>query len=135
MKEETRKLKLAYWTGIVKEANNSGMKVQDWCQMNNITMRQYYYWHSKVMKSIYALTVKNKLLPDAGGSLPATELPEAPDFAELMVPVEQHTGHDQAPVPCSDTGIRIGWEGFSIDIGSGFSEGELLKVLRVMHNV
>ena len=130
MKEETKHMKLAYWTGMVKEANNSGMKIRDWCEMNNITNRQYYYWHSKVMKSTYALAVKSGVLPDTGTSSPCLELPEVPDFKELIVP-----DADTRQCPRKDTGIRIGWEGFTIDMDPDFSEDELLKVLRVMHNV
>ena len=25
------------------------MKIEKWCEMNQITKRQYYYWHKKVM--------------------------------------------------------------------------------------
>ena len=125
-------MKLAYWTGIVKEVRNSGMKVQDWCSQNNISTRKYYYWHSKVMKNTYAIAVKSGFLPGAGNSSPAMELPEVPDFSELPVPVEiaKPTAAQR-----KDPDIKIRWERFTIDIGPEFSESDLLKVLRVMNNV
>lgn len=133
MKEETKHMKLAYWTELVKEANNSGMKIQDWCKMNNITRRQYYYWHTKVMKSTYALVVTNGLLPDTRKCASDREMPEIPDFAQILIP-DENTAGSGADLR-KDSGIKIRWEGFSIDIDTEFSEGELLKVLRVVHNV
>ena len=46
MNEETMRMKLAYWAGIIKEARTSGMKISDWCDKNQISHRQYYYWHT-----------------------------------------------------------------------------------------
>ena len=43
MDKETMRMKLTYWSGIIKEARASDMKISKWCEMNQITERQYYY--------------------------------------------------------------------------------------------
>ena len=58
MDKETKEMKLAYWTGIIKESKSSGMKISDWCRMNQISRRQYYYWHRKVMHDTYETAVE-----------------------------------------------------------------------------
>lgn len=39
---------LLLWEQRVKERIQSGMKVEDWCEKNNITKHQYYYWYRKI---------------------------------------------------------------------------------------
>ena len=130
MNKETMQMKLTYWTGIIKEAKASGMKIEKWCEMNQITKRQYYYWHKKVMHDTYELATESGLLPDIGIKPSNKDLPAAPEFAELTVP-----DTDFAHELNRDTDISIKWNDFTITIGPKFSEGELAKILRVMQNV
>ncbi len=130
MDKETMQMKLAYWSGVIKEAKASGMNITKWCEMNQITNRQYYYWHKKVMHGTYELAVESRLLPDAGIKPSDKGLPAAPEFAELTVP-DTNGVHELL----GDPGISIKWNGFTITVGSKFSEGELARVLRVMQNV
>ena len=130
MNKGTKRMKLAYWTGIVKEANSSGMKISEWCDTNHISRRKYYYWHKKVMGETYALAVENGLLPDAENKPSEKKLPVVPEFAELVVPAT-----DVTHKPSNDPGISIQWNDFTITVNPDFSERELAKVLKVMHNV
>ena len=130
MNKEAKCMKLAYWTGIVKEANSSGMKISEWCDINHISHRKYYYWHKKVMDETYSLAVESGLLPDAENKLSERKLPMVPEFAELTAP-----GTDVTHNHSNDPGISIQWNGFTITVNPDFSERELAKVLKVMRNV
>ena len=131
MNEETMRMKLAYWAGIIKEARTSGMKISDWCDKNQISHRQYYYWHGKVIHSAYAMAVENKLLPETT-NVPEQALPSVPDFAELSVPrIDPEPKHDACTAPA----ISISCNDFLVTVGAEFSERELMKVLRVMKHV
>ncbi len=123
-------MKLTYWTGIIKEANASGIKIKKWCEMNQITKRQFYYWHKKVMHDTYELAAESGLLPDTGINPSDKDLPAAPEFAELTVP-----DTDREYELHRNTNISIKWNDFTITVGPKFSEGELARVLRVMQNV
>ena len=63
MDKETMRMKLTYWSGIIKEARASGMKISKWCEMNQITERQYYYWHKKVMHDTYTMALMSGMVP------------------------------------------------------------------------
>ena len=129
MDKETKEMKLAYWTGIIKESKSSGMKISDWCRMNQISRRQYYYWHRKVMHDTYETAVERGLLPGTEADPASRDLPIVPEFAELTAPAS-----DKAGEHCGAVGISIRWNDFTVTVSPKFSEGELAKVLRVMKN-
>lgn len=130
MNSETERMKLAYWAGIIKESRTSGMKISDWCASNQISIRKYYYWHKKVMHDTYALAVESGYLPDADARGLTDGPPAFPDFAELSVPNVGTSSNRN-----NGSGISITRNGFTIEISSDFSEGGLLRVLKVMQNV
>ena len=39
---------LTKWAAIIKECNDSGIKIKDWLKANNISKDQYYYWRRKL---------------------------------------------------------------------------------------
>ena len=39
---------LLLWEQRIKERIESGMKVEEWCEKNDISKYQYYYWHRRV---------------------------------------------------------------------------------------
>ena len=49
----TREMHLMQWTPIIQECRNSNMTVKAWCQTNNINLKQYYYWQSKIREAAY----------------------------------------------------------------------------------
>lgn len=55
MSQETRLItsqsRLQYWSEVFADRKQSGMKVDDYCQQNNISHDQYYYWLRKVRES------------------------------------------------------------------------------------
>lgn len=41
---------LTKWSAIIKECNDSGIKIKDWLKANNISKDQYYYWRRKLQE-------------------------------------------------------------------------------------
>ena len=41
---------LAAWTDRISECEKSGKTVTAWCAENGIRLKNYYYWHSKVVR-------------------------------------------------------------------------------------
>ena len=130
MNKETDCMKLAYWAELIRESKASGMKISEWCVSNQISIRKYYYWHKKVMHSTYTLAVENGYLPDINNEGPADKSLATPDFAELSVPNDCNV-----PGRVNDSGISIKRNGFTIEVGLNFSEGGLMRVLKVMQHV
>ena len=130
MNREIKRMKLTYWSGIIKEAKASGMKISKWCDMNQISHRKYYYWHKKVMHDTYTTAVESGLIPIATDNSPQASLPAVPEFAELAIWNEGiEPKHSKSP------GISIKCGDFTISVGIDFSEGELAKVLKVLSHV
>ena len=72
------------WQRLLKEYQESGVKLSDWCSDNGISKDQYYYWLNKVRRKYYDIAV-NQL--QASGERGNTAIaPEAKNggFIEIM---------------------------------------------------
>jgi len=56
------------WQCLIKEYQESGMKLGDWCSSNGVSKDQYYYWLSKVRAKYYDVAVKQLQSPDPGAN-------------------------------------------------------------------
>ena len=54
------------WQCLIKEYQESGMKLGDWCSSNGVSKDQYYYWLSKVRTKYYDVAVKQLQAPEPG---------------------------------------------------------------------
>ena len=43
--------KLDEWRQLVESANASGKPIQEWCEENNVSTRQFYYWRKKLSEA------------------------------------------------------------------------------------
>ena len=127
MDNEKHAMKLAYWTGVIREANTSGKTIRQWCSENQLSLRSYYYWHKQVMHSTYKTLVEKGFQPPS--ELPVTDpegiLAPVPVFAELKPSADRKQEGAAA-------GIVIEAGSFRIRIEDGFSEECLGKVIRVI---
>ena len=82
------------------------------------------------MHSTYTLAVENGYLPDNDNGGSSDKLSVAPDFAELSVPNAGVVSEKN-----NDSGISIKSNGFTIEVGANFSEGGLMRVLKVIQHV
>lgn len=44
------KFRQEQWEKLIEDCQNSGLKVDDWCQKNHISRHAYYYWLRKIRK-------------------------------------------------------------------------------------
>jgi hypothetical protein len=44
---------LERWKYLIKECQESGMKITDWCTANDVSKHQYYYWLAKIRSECY----------------------------------------------------------------------------------
>ncbi|MDD1826096.1 hypothetical protein LRP52_28375 [Photobacterium sp. ZSDE20] len=49
----TREDKMQLWQERLKQQKNSGMTIADWCEQNQITQSQFYYWQKKLTTTTY----------------------------------------------------------------------------------
>lgn len=79
IKLATTQIRMTEWAAIIKDCKSSGMKVDDYCQLHDISRDAYYYWLRKV---------KTAALQQAGFvELPLPEAKAVPgtDFATQLV--------------------------------------------------
>lgn len=81
-------IRLQQWQQRIHEFQSSGMKLNDWLLLNNITKDAYYYW----LRKCRAATVEN-LPAEIKSQFPATENSSKPRFTKLEVrsPIESFT--------------------------------------------
>ena len=75
----TTQIRITEWAAIIKDCKSSGMKVDDYCQLHDISRGVYYYWLRKV---------KTAALQQAGFvKMPLPEVKPVPetDFTTQLV--------------------------------------------------
>jgi hypothetical protein len=59
-----KELQLKKWSEEIKSCAESGMKVKDWCEINGLKTKTYYYHLRRVRESMCcAKTVKQSVVP------------------------------------------------------------------------
>lgn len=43
--------KLEEWKKIIEAARSSGKPIQEWCEDNGVSARNYYYWNKKIKEA------------------------------------------------------------------------------------
>lgn len=82
---------LTKWASIIKECNDSGIKIKDWLKANNISKDQYYYWRRK--------------LQDIASDTIDTSFVEVPVVAPPVV-VNTHSSMIDMPTAPSDSNTK-----------------------------
>lgn len=122
IKSVKKLVKLQQWQLRIQDFESSGMKLQDWLSLNNITRDTYYYWLRKCREA----SIEN--LPDEILSqLPAEiENPKPlanPCFKKLEV---------AAPVGIANPTITIKLGSVSVEVTDGISQCTLEAVLSAL---
>ena len=55
---EKHNFQIKKWQCLIKEYQDSGMKLKDWCAASAVTKDQYYYWLRKIRSEGYEAAVK-----------------------------------------------------------------------------
>ena len=82
----TKEVRLVHWGEVMRQKNESGQTVHAFCKENGLKEGRYYYWQSKLRKSVY----ENFTEPQSQKLVPASfakiELPPVSDtFGKLIV--------------------------------------------------
>lgn len=72
----TQQIRLNQWAAIIKDRNESGMIIDEYCKLHNLSKNAYYYWLRKV---------KAAALEQAG--FVEVSLPQISEEAQVSVPV------------------------------------------------
>lgn len=111
MDKITHEMRLAQWTSIIRECNNSGMSKKSWMATNNVDEKQFYYWQRRI---------RHEALQELQPSLTSHAT-----FVELPAPV---TNNQQGHQP--DAILRTG--NCVLDIYNSMSPMLLQTIVQVM---
>ena len=54
--------RMEQWRKIIADCQNSGLKVDEWCEQNGVSRNSYYYWLRKIREKA-CQSVSSELLP------------------------------------------------------------------------
>ena len=109
-------IRLARWQKLIYEANTSGIKKVDWCQMHGITTKQFYYWQKKV-RVIALDEIKTDGDNEEQDALPPVQ---PPAFLELRPPAQN------LREPADSCGIQIHGESSAAPLTLQFKDCQML---------
>jgi len=72
------------WQCLIKEYQESGMKLKDWCSENSVSKDQYYYWLSKVRSKYYEVAVNQLQTSGTRSESSITSAGKSGEFIEIM---------------------------------------------------
>lgn len=107
---KSTKENLLLWEQRIKERIQSGMKVEDWCEKNNTTKHQYYYWYHRIHKK-----------QNAGDEIV---------FADIT-PTFSDTG-SITNISVSSSDFQVLFKGIQITVPSDFNPGALAGLMKVL---
>ena len=130
MDTEVYKFRLDKWRKLIYEAN---MKKTEWCRMNGITTKQFYYWQKRVraqaleeMKGGTGMGVTMQ-----GDGLPA----QLPSFVELKPPAQPCCSCDvNPPADAPDAPLTLNFRDCQLQIRGNASESVLRMVVKVLRD-
>ena len=125
-----KQVKIQFWLKVIKECRASGLTNRDWCEQNNIHLKQYYYWIAKVRKmALEDLPRKENgsSLSSLNESAPAPMVYHPPsDFVEL--PIQRTSSCARTPTAVIHSG------NISIDLFSADPAEVITAVLKAVQS-
>ena len=58
-----KKIKLAQWAEMVRQRNESGLTVTEWCKQNGINIKTYYYRLKRVRQAVCNEIEQHEIVP------------------------------------------------------------------------
>ena len=97
------------WRKHIDECTSSGLSIQEWCKVNDVSPDQYHYWKRKF----------NKL--DNTAQKPETQ------WAPLLIKKTK-----KPPVSVSAPAITLQAGPFKVDIAKGFDKQTLTDLIQIL---
>ena len=101
-----KQLHMQQWTAIIEDRIASGLKIDEYCEKNQLSRNSYFYWLRKIRKEM-----STSVLPDHNDSIPKIEIPDE---------------------KTESFGFSV--NGISITVGYDISEELLSKIMRAARN-
>lgn len=79
MDKTTHQIRCEHWLEIINECLASGMKKSEWCKVNGISDKSFYYWQRILRNEAYIETVTPKQIP----AVRPLDTPQEVSFVEL----------------------------------------------------
>lgn len=116
------------WTAIIEDRIASGLKIDEYCEKNQLSRNSYFYWLRKIREESAAST-----LPDHNDLLPASVSTEA--LVELVPSSGHNDSIPKIEVPDEKPeSFGFSVNGISITVGHDISEELLSKIMRAARN-
>ena len=120
MNEIAEEYRLTHWAAIVREREESGLTIKEYCENTGIHENKYFYWQKKLRKAVCGELVK--VQGNTGNITPTV-------FAEVKLP-EQYA-YQSAPAMHQNQ-ICIETAGVRITAGSEYPIDRLGDLLRMV---
>jgi hypothetical protein len=110
-----KEVQMQQWSQMIAERQNSGMSIDTWCQIHDISKRTYYYRLKKVREF-------------ACDSL-STYQNQSPEFTPLPLEV-QGSNKNNTENPSSNLTVTI--KGLKLTVGAQYPCDNLVRILEVL---
>ena len=116
------------WAAIIEDRIASGLKIDEYCEKNQLSRNSYFYWLRKIREemSTSALPGHNDLLPASASTGALVELVPSSDHNDSIPKIEVQ---DEKP-----GSFDFFVNGISITVGHDISEELLSKIMRAARN-
>ena len=123
-----KQLHMQQWTAIIEDRLASGLKIDEYCEKNQLSRNSYFYWLLKIREE-----TSTSVFPNHNDLLPASVSTGA---RVELVPSSTHN-NSISKIEVSDEkqetfGFSI--NGISITVGRDISEEMLSKIMRAARN-
>ena len=116
------------WTAIIEDRIASGLKIDEYCEKNQLSRNSYFYWLRKIREER-----ATSVLPDNNDLLPASVSTGA--LVELVPSSKHNDAIPKIEVPDEEAkSFGFSVNGISITVGRDISEEMLSKIMRTARN-
>lgn len=121
------------WTATIEAAIRSGLKISEYCRKNDIAENHFY--RNALLLGYTSGGKRTEKWSAVASSVPEKTDPLADSPALVPVPVQTvRMAWEHTEVPLAQPQISILHDSFRIEIGDGFSQDTLRRVLEVIRN-
>lgn len=117
----THDYNLSLWTNRIKECRASGLTVIRWCELNNIKIKNYYYWMRKIKREAF------DALPAEQKEILSTTNSTVPVFSKISLSDDNKVS--------SAAAITIKLNDITIDVQDGASEMVIRNTLLAIRSL
>lgn len=118
VQEVRDQVRIQEWMQLIRERNDSGMTIKEWCEAKGLSENQYYYWLRKIRKT--ACTA----LENRSDKAPLVR-EDGPVFAKVTVLPQ---------TPMTTSGITIHMSSANIHIGKDVCANQIKTIMKVIAN-